>query len=155
MLQTVNYPVPSHAPYTPYLPHNYSQHHAHQSHPMPSVHSPSHSRAHAHRQSIGEMQSRWLALKAMTTTWPPGTIEPCDLSGESPLMAFVERSEGKYHCRVPVEDGGCGKGNIKKDRMLAHIRKEHLQFRPLACGGQCGLVGWLVNVPSVRQPGVG
>jgi hypothetical protein len=62
-------------------------------------------------------------------------------------MAFVGRSERpdrKYHCRVPVEDGLCDKDNSKKDRMLAHIRKEHLHFRPLLCGGECGLIGWLV-----------
>jgi hypothetical protein len=59
-------------------------------------------------------------------------------------MVFVDRAENRYLCQVPVEDGLCGKLNLKKDRLLAHIRKEHLQFRPLACSGQCGLPVWLV-----------
>lgn len=152
ILTSLNYLVPPYAPYTPYLPHHHPQHRAHQLHPTPGPHSSSHSQAHPH--SIGEIRSRWIALQTLAMSWPPDTIEPRDLSNESPLMAFVERIEGTYYCRVPVEDGCCDKENIKKDRILAHIRKEHLHFRPLACGGQCGLIGWLVVSPSVRRPDI-
>ena len=86
-----------------------------------------------------------MALQALAVTWPSDTIEPLDSTGESPLMAFVDRSERKYHCRVPVEGRLCNKENLKKDRILSHIRNEHLQFRPLACGGHCGFGGWLVD----------
>lgn len=146
-VHTANHPVLSNASYTSYLPHHYSQHRAHQSHSTPGIQPSSHPQAPPNLQSIGDIRSRWIALQTQSTTWAPDTIEPRDLSGESPLMAFVERSEGRYQCQVPVEDGGCGKENIKKDRMLAHIRKEHLHFRPLACGGRCGLIGWLVAPP--------
>jgi len=154
MMQIVNHSIPPHGPYTPSLPHHYSQHRSYPAHPTPTFHPSSHSRAHSQPQSIQDVRSRWMALQIQAMTWPPGMIEPLDSSGESPLMGFVDRSEGKYHCRVPVGDGCCDKENIKKDRMLAHIRKEHLHFRPLACGGQCGNIGWLVVSSPVRQSDV-
>ena len=149
MTQTVHYPVPLHEPQTPSSSRNHSQHHTYPPQPTPTLHPASHSRALEQFQPAEEVRSRWVALQALAVTWPPGTIEPLDSTGESPLMAFVDRSERKYCCRVPIEGGVCDKENIKKGRMLAHIRKEHLQFRPFACGGHCGLIGWLAGSPPV------
>jgi hypothetical protein len=142
MMQTANYPAAPQGPYIPSLPHHHSHQRAYRPHPSPTPHPASHPQAQAQLQSIEGVQSRWTALQALAVTWPPGTIEPHDSTGESPLMTFVDRSERKYHCRVPVGDGLCDRENTKKDRILAHIRNEHLRFRPLACGGQCGFTGW-------------
>ncbi|SRR5258706_1614662 len=140
MIQTVNHLAAPHVPHTPSLPHYYSHQNAY-----PTFTSAPHSQAQAQFQSTEGVESRWISLQALSVTWPPGTIEPLDSTGESPLMAFVDRLEGKYCCRVPVEGSLCGKENLKKDRMLSHIRNKHLHFRPLACGGHCGFGGWLVN----------
>ena len=144
-MPTVNYLSAPHVPCTPSSPHDYSHPHVYWPHPNPTFSSAPHSQAQAQFQSTEGVESRWMALQALAVTWPPGTIEPFDSTGESPLMAFVDRVERKYHCRVPVEGGLCNKENTKKDRILSHIRKEHLHFRPLACGGHCGFDGWLVN----------
>jgi hypothetical protein len=145
MMQTVNHPAAPNGGYTPSSSSHYSPQHAYLPNPNPTFHPASHSQAQAQLQATEEIQSRWLALQALAATWHSGAIEPLDSTGESPLMAFVSRSERKYYCRVPVGSRLCGKENPKKDRILAHIRNEHLHFRPLACGGQCGFGGWLVN----------
>jgi len=146
MTQTANYPAASHGTYTPSSPSHYSHQRAYCPNPNPTFNTASHSQAQAQHQHTEGIQSRWLALRALAVTWPPGTIEPFDSTGESPLMAFVGRSERRYCCQVPVGGRLCDKENLKKDRILAHIRNEHLHFRPLACGGQCGFAGWLVNL---------
>jgi hypothetical protein len=110
----------------------------------PTLHPASHPQAQAQPQSTEGVQSRWMALKTLAATWPRGTIEPPDSTGESPLMEFVNRSECKYHCLVPVEGGLCDREHIRKDRILPHIRNEHLHFRPFACGGRCDLDDWSV-----------
>lgn len=147
MIQTVNYPAAPHGPYTPSSPNHYShQRITYWPHPNLTSNSAPHSQAQSQLQFIDEVRSRWMALQVLAVTWPPGTIEPLDSTGESPLMAFVDRVERTFHCRVPVEGGLCDRGNTKKDRILSHIRKDHLCFRPLACGGQCGFDGWLANL---------
>ena len=50
----------------------------------------------------------------------------------------------RFECRVPFNDDRtnyCGATMHKKWRILSHIRT-HLQYRPFACGGQCGSPGW-------------
>jgi len=145
MIQTVDYSTTSHKPYMHSLSRHYSHQRSYRPHPNPTLHPVSQFQDQAQLQSTEGVQSRWIALQAHAVTWPPDTIEPLDSTGESPLMAFVDRSERKYYCRVPVEGGLCDKENVKKDRILAHIRNDHLHFRPLACGGQCGFVSWLEN----------
>lgn len=154
MIQTANYSVAPHEPYPTSSPGHYPHQHAQWPPPNSTFHPASHSQAHAHLQSTEGVQSRWVALQAEAVTWPPDTIEPLDSTGESPLMSLVGRSERKYYCQVPVGGRLCDRENTKKDRILAHIRNEHLHFRPLACGGQCGFSGWLVNPiqNSTRTP---
>jgi len=53
----------------------------------------------------------------------------------------------RFECRVPVNDDRtsyCGATMHKKWRILSHIRS-HLQYRPFACNGQCGVTGWYAS----------
>jgi hypothetical protein len=85
--------------------------------------------------------SHWATVANQATTSSSNHIQPLNV-GESPLMAFVARRDGTFHCLVPVEGGFCGYQNAKKERMLAHIRDKHLDHRPWRCGGQCGNLTW-------------
>jgi len=56
----------------------------------------------------------------------------------------------RFECRVPVNDDRafyCAATMHKKWRILSHIRS-HLQYRPFACHGQCGVTGWYASVSS-------
>ena len=92
--------------------------------------------------SQAESRHRWQLLATSREDWDPNTLEPMMVGGISPLLAFMERREGGFYCMVPVETGMCNYRNAKKGRMLSHIRKDHLSFRPFPCGGQCGTQGW-------------
>jgi len=91
---------------------------------------------------------KWRLLEASSGHWNPNEPEPLTTSGTSPLLEFTERREGCFYCVVPLETGLCNYSNIKKGRMLSHIRKDHLNFRPFPCGGQCGLQGCPLRFPS-------
>lgn len=82
--------------------------------------------------------SYWAAIANQATASAPDF----DHTGESPLMAFVARREGTFCCLVPVDGNFCGYQNIKKERMLSHIRDKHLDQRPWRCEGQCGDDSW-------------
>lgn len=76
------------------------------------------------------------------TTSAPDLVRTPNDTGESPLMAFVDRRDGRFCCLVPVGEEFCGYQNGKKERMLSHIRDKHLDQRPWRCDGQCGDDAW-------------
>ena len=82
--------------------------------------------------------SYWVAIANQVTASAPDL----DHTGESPLMAFVGRREGTFCCLVPIDGEFCGYQNVKKERMLSHIRDKHLDQRPWRCDGQCGDDEW-------------
>ncbi len=86
--------------------------------------------------------SNWVAIANQATISAPNPVSALNRAGESPLMAFVDRREGTFCCLVPVEVEFCGYQNIKKERMLAHIRDKHLDQCPWRCDGQCGDDAW-------------
>jgi hypothetical protein len=85
---------------------------------------------------------RWRTLESDREQWDPNQLEPVTSRGTSLLLEFTERREGSFYCMVPTVSGPCNYRNVKKSRMLGHIRKDHLNFRPFRCGGQCGALGW-------------
>ena len=84
----------------------------------------------------------WQQLCHDRMRWDPDAQEPCRGDGESVLMNFVVRVEGKIHCRVPMSNGFCDYSSGRKDRLLLHIRRDHLNLLPFACGGRCGSQSW-------------
>lgn len=86
--------------------------------------------------------TKWQLLEAIREHWNPNQVEPLTSTGLSPLLEFTERREGIFYCLVPTKTGLCTYKNAKKGRMLSHIRKDHLNFRPFPCIGQCGTQGW-------------
>lgn len=92
--------------------------------------------------SQADSRHKWQTLVTFREDWNPNALEPMVARGISPLLAFTERREGSFYCMVPVGTGICNYRNAKKGRMLSHIRKDHLNFRPFPCGGQCGVQGW-------------
>lgn len=53
----------------------------------------------------------------------------------------------RFECQVPVNDDRsayCKATMHKKWRILSHIRS-HLQYRPFACNGQCGVPTWYAS----------
>ena len=86
----------------------------------------------------------WEQTRAAALQWSVmGAVEPKDQSGQSVLMEWVERRPGNaFYCKVPTPNGRCRTFNTKKDRILSHIRKDHLNFRPYCCRGVCGTPNW-------------
>jgi len=85
----------------------------------------------------------WEQTRAAALQWSAlGTVEPKDQKGQSVLMEWVERRINTFHCKVPTPNGRCRIYNAKKDRILSHLRKDHLNFRPFCCRGVCGTPHW-------------
>ena len=86
----------------------------------------------------------WNQTRAAALQWSAlGIIEPKDNSRQSVLMEWVERRpDAIFYCKVPTPNGRCRIFNSKKDRILSHIRKDHLNFRPFCCRGVCGTPNW-------------
>jgi hypothetical protein len=76
--------------------------------------------------------------------WNPNAPEPLRADGESVLMNHTLQRDNTIYCRVPTQRGCCDYLNIKKERLLHHIRKDHLNFLPFVCGGGCGSQFWYV-----------
>ena len=87
--------------------------------------------------------ARWDQTCAAALQWSAlGTVEPNDRLGQSVLMEWVERRPDAFYCKVPTSNGRCNVYNAKKDRILSHVRKDHLNFRPFRCRGICGTPRW-------------
>jgi hypothetical protein len=89
-------------------------------------------------------QPTWQQLSSDRTTWDPDAPEPVRHDGQSILMNFTMRGDKKIICRVPTESGYCDYPNVKKERLLHHMRKEHLNFLPFVCDGSCRSQTWSV-----------
>lgn len=71
-------------------------------------------------------------------------------SVDNDLQSFISKVEGtsrSYQCMVPIRDpqGGlvhCGHQVQRKDRILRHVKDNHLHYRPYVCGGRCGTGDW-------------
>ena len=86
----------------------------------------------------------WQILSNDRKRWDPNTPEPIRRDGESILMNFTLRGDNTIYCRVPAQNGHCNHKNEKKERMLHHMRKDHLSFFPFPCGGGCRSPTWYV-----------
>jgi hypothetical protein len=85
----------------------------------------------------------WVETCATAAQWTAlGIVEPNDQNGQSVLMEWVERRPNAFYCKVPTSSGRCKAYNAKRDRILSHIRKDHLNFRPFRCRGACGIPNW-------------
>ena len=86
----------------------------------------------------------WQRLRSDRMRWDPNAPEPLRPDGESILMNFTLRMDNKIYCRVPTQGGCCNYPNVKKERLLHHMRKDHLNFFPFVCGGSCRSRSWYV-----------
>ena len=93
-----------------------------------------------------ERDFAWQRLRSDRTQWHPDAPEPLRRDGESVLMNFTLRGDKGIYCRVPTQNGCCEYLNGKKERLLHHIRKDHLHFFPFVCGGGCGSQSWYVTL---------
>ena len=85
----------------------------------------------------------WEQTRAAALEWSAlRTVEPKDQNGHSVLMEWVDRRNNIFYCKVPTPNGRCRVYNAKKDRILSHVRKDHLNFRPFCCYGVCGTPDW-------------
>ena len=89
------------------------------------------------------LHALWNQTCAEAAQWiAEGIIEPKDETGQSVLMQWVERQPNTFSCKVPTSTGYCTIDNIKKSRVVSHIRKDHLNFRPYYCRGGCENQNW-------------
>jgi hypothetical protein len=64
------------------------------------------------------------------------------------LSSFVLKVGGRhFRCEVPVQnfDGTpiyCKHQVQRKDRILRHVKDNHLHYRPFVCKGKCGTKDW-------------
>jgi len=91
-----------------------------------------------------ENDSAWQMLSNDRKLWNPDAPEPVGPDGGSTLMDFTLRRDNKTYCRFPTQNGYCNCPNVKKERLLHHIRNEHLRFFPFVCGGMCRSQTWYV-----------
>jgi hypothetical protein len=91
-----------------------------------------------------EDHSAWHQIRSESTRWDPNRPEPVRGDGHSILMNFAARGDRAIYCCVPMSHEFCGYSSEKKERLLHHIRKEHLNFLPFPCGGECGSQTWCV-----------
>ena len=85
----------------------------------------------------------WDQTCAAAVQWSAlGMVEPNDQNGQSVLMEWIERRPDAFYCKAPTSSGRCKVYNTKKDRILSHVRKDHLNFRPFRCRGVCGTPNW-------------
>ena len=91
-----------------------------------------------------ENNSAWQMLRNDRERWNPNAPEPIRPDGTSILMDFTLQRDNKIYCHVPVQGGYCNYGSIKTERLLHHIRKDHLIFLPFVCGGSCSSQTWYV-----------
>jgi hypothetical protein len=85
----------------------------------------------------------WDQTRAAALQWTAmGTVEPKGPNGQSVLMDWIDRRPDAFYCKVPTPNGRCRVYNAKKDRILSHVRKDHLNFRPFRCRGVCGTPHW-------------
>lgn len=61
-------------------------------------------------------------------------------------MDFAFRGDNIIYCRVPTQGKYCEYKSSKKERLLHHIRKDHLGFLPFVCGGGCLSQTWYVTL---------
>jgi hypothetical protein len=135
------------------------QHPPSHTHPQAFLPLHSHSHSHSHSQALPQAapavggsraprpfdaHSAWHQLRFQHSSWDPDLREPIGHDGESVLMSFAARGDGRIHCRVPTDKGLCNYSSVKKERLLHHIRRDHLAFLPFACNGGCGASGWCV-----------
>lgn len=91
-----------------------------------------------------ERDFAWQRLCSDSAQWDPDAPEPLRGDGESVLMNFTLRGDDGIYCCVPTQNGCCDYQNVKKERLLHHIRKVHLDFFPYACRGSCHSQNWYV-----------
>ena len=70
-------------------------------------------------------------------------------SVDNDLQSFISRVEGTprdFQCMVPIYRQGelvhCGHKVQRRDRILRHVKDNHLRYRPFVCGGKCGIRDW-------------
>ena len=85
----------------------------------------------------------WHLLRSRRKQWNPDAREPLRCDGQSVLMDFSVRWNNRTYCRVPTSNGFCN-SNVNKELFLHHIRKDHLNFLPFVCGGECRSQKWYV-----------
>ena len=83
----------------------------------------------------------WQQLCSNCTQWNPNAREPTRDNGQSVLMS---RRATKFYCRPPSSNGFCKYSSANTERVLHHIRKDHLSYLPFVCGGRCASQAWYV-----------
>ena len=136
------YPTPSHPSQTFHSPQSQPQPQCILQTPQPAP-LPGGSQ---HLHPIIEIYSAWERLRFDRMRWDPNALEPRRRDGDSILMDLTMRKEHKYQCRVPTQGGCCDYVNVRKDRLLHHIRKDHLNFFPFVCDGSCPSQNWYVTL---------
>ena len=91
-----------------------------------------------------DYDSAWDTLSSNRMRWNPNSPEPLRPDGQSILMNFILRQGNTIYCRVPMKNGYCDYPNVKKERLLHPMRKDHLNFFPFVCGGSCRSRSWYV-----------
>ena len=74
-------------------------------------------------------------------------IDPTTVDDALLLFVLKVGRSRSFQCRVPVQnfDGTtiyCEHQVQRKDRILRHVKDNHLSYRPFLCGGKCGKVSW-------------
>ena len=92
---------------------------------------------------------RWdNSREVLTAKIVAGEADPHSVDND--LQSFVLKVEGTsrdFRCMVPIYDSQgtlvhCGHQVQRRDRILRHVKDNHLNYRPFICGGKCGSRDW-------------
>ena len=69
---------------------------------------------------------------------------------DNDLQPFISKVEGitrGFQCNVPIYNHQgelvyCGHQVQRRDRILRHVKDNHLSYRPFVCEGRCGTLNW-------------
>jgi hypothetical protein len=95
-----------------------------------------------HFRDISQTKERDLLIQVLNSEWLAANEPEPQYMGKSILVGFLRRDipDSPLSCSFDR----CGRGFDRQDRAVAHVRRQHLKYKPYKCGGACGKGGWYV-----------
>jgi hypothetical protein len=94
-------------------------------------------------QDTSQKKERDLLVQVLTSEWLAANKPEPQYMGKSILIGFLHRDA--LSSPLSCSFDGCEKTFNRQDRAVAHIRRQHLKYKPYACGGACGKPKWYVG----------
>ena len=94
-----------------------------------------------HFRDISQTKERDLLIQVLNSEWLAANEPEPQYMGKSILVGFLRRDPD---LPLTCSFDGCGRRFDRQDRAVAHVRRQHLRYKPCTCRGACGKSGWYV-----------